>query len=101
MEMKNIHSIVYINTPIEYKLHKIYNISYTHTPTYVCMYNCVTTGSEADSYSLGKCNVRWSFILAMVLVLDLLVLSILAAILSRRRSNWPKSSVYGISNSIS
>lgn len=38
-------------------------------------------------YNVGKCEIRWAFILAIIGICDILSLSILALVLSRRQAN--------------
>jgi hypothetical protein len=40
----------------------------------------------SSSYYVGKCTVRWAYILAIVGIFDILFLSILAFVLARRQA---------------
>ena len=41
-------------------------------------------GPEADKYQLGRCGIRWAYMLAMVGAIDALVLAALGFVLSSR-----------------
>ncbi|KAK3734138.1 hypothetical protein RRG08_000050 [Elysia crispata] len=47
----------------------------------------VVCGLKADKYDLGLCDVRWGYILAIVLVFDAFILSILAFVLAAKQAN--------------
>lgn len=48
----------------------------------------ITDICETSSrYNVGKCEIRWAFILALIGIFDILSLSILALVLSRRQAN--------------
>ncbi|XP_069141446.1 LHFPL tetraspan subfamily member 3 protein-like isoform X1 [Argopecten irradians] len=44
-------------------------------------------GKEAGKYHWGRCNMRWAFILSIVLIFDGFVLSFLAFMLAKRQAN--------------
>ncbi|KAK6303173.1 hypothetical protein J4Q44_G00256270 [Coregonus suidteri] len=44
-------------------------------------------GEETGKYTLGNCSVRWSYILAIIGILDALILSFLAFVLGNRQNN--------------
>ena len=41
-------------------------------------------GGDTDSYSIGRCGVRWAFILAIIGIFDVFVLAILAFVMASR-----------------
>jgi hypothetical protein len=41
----------------------------------------------SSSYYVGKCTVRWAYILAIVGIFDILFLAILAFVMARRQAN--------------
>lgn len=43
-------------------------------------------GQDATGYNMDKCQMRWAFILAIVLIFDALILSILAFVLAVRQA---------------
>ena len=48
-------------------------------------------GDEASGYHLGKCDMRWAYILAIIGVFDILILAILAFVLAFRQADkWTK-----------
>ncbi|GFR78173.1 lipoma HMGIC fusion partner-like 3 protein [Elysia marginata] len=47
----------------------------------------VVCGLQADKFDLGVCDIRWGFILAIVLVFDAFILSILAFVLAAKQAN--------------
>ena len=48
----------------------------------------------SSSYYVGKCVIRWAYILAIVGIFDILFLSILALVLARRQaSNFQESQI--------
>ncbi|GFO44436.1 lipoma hmgic fusion partner-like 3 protein [Plakobranchus ocellatus] len=47
----------------------------------------VVCGLQADKYDLGVCDVRWGYILAIVLIFDAFILSILAFVLAAKQAN--------------
>ncbi|CAB1336792.1 unnamed protein product [Coregonus sp. 'balchen'] len=47
-------------------------------------------GEETGKYTLGNCSVRWSYILAIIGILDALILSFLAFIEVRDRRSDPR-----------
>ena len=46
----------------------------------------VNVCETSSSYYVGKCTVRWAYILAIVGIFDILFLSILAFVLARRQA---------------
>ncbi|XP_077294018.1 tetraspan membrane protein in hair cell stereocilia isoform X2 [Arctopsyche grandis] len=58
-----------------------------------------TCGVEASQYNLGRCGIRWAYLLAVIACLDAVILSTLAFILATRHvrlqpdSNYPSSEV--------
>ena len=61
-------------------------------------------GQEAGAYEIADCQVRWAYILGIVLIFDALILSILAFVLAARQAReLPaeekiKKGLYEISN---
>ena len=48
----------------------------------------------SSKYHVGKCEVRWAYILAVISIFDILILSILALVLSRKQiSNFKISTI--------
>lgn len=47
----------------------------------------IVCGLQADKYDPGVCDIRWGFILAIVLVFDAFILSILAFVLAAKQAN--------------
>lgn len=45
-------------------------------------------GEETGKYTLGRCSVRWAYILAIIGILDALILSFLAFVLGNRQSDF-------------
>lgn len=45
-------------------------------------------GEDTGKYTLGKCSVRWAYILAIIGVLDALILSFLAFVLGNRQRDF-------------
>jgi len=43
-------------------------------------------GDEADAYNMAKCQIRWAYILGIVLIFDALILGILAFVLAARQA---------------
>lgn len=44
-------------------------------------------GEETGKYTLGRCSMRWAYILAIIGILDALILSFLAFVLGNRQSD--------------
>ncbi|XP_019907237.1 LHFPL tetraspan subfamily member 4 protein-like isoform X2 [Esox lucius] len=44
-------------------------------------------GEKTGKYALGKCSVRWAYILAVIGILDALILSFLAFVLGNRQND--------------
>ncbi|XP_048740882.2 LHFPL tetraspan subfamily member 3 protein-like isoform X1 [Ostrea edulis] len=53
-----------------------------------------TCGKDAGKYRVGQCQVRWAFILSIVLVFDALILATLAFILAAKQANLLQKSEY-------
>jgi hypothetical protein len=53
-----------------------------------------TCGKDAGKYRVGQCQVRWAFILAIVLVFDALILATLAFILVAKQANLLQKADY-------
>lgn len=53
-----------------------------------------TCGPEAKSYSLGDCNFRWAYLLAVIASFDALILSALAFILATRHIKLQPEPLY-------
>ncbi|CAH1710474.1 LHFPL tetraspan subfamily member 3 protein [Aphis gossypii] len=53
-----------------------------------------TCGPEAKSYSLGDCNFRWAYLLAVIASVDALILSALAFILATRHIKLQPEPLY-------
>jgi hypothetical protein len=48
----------------------------------------------SNKYHVGKCQVRWAYILAVISIFDILILSVLALVLSRKQiSNFKISTI--------
>lgn len=59
-------------------------------------------GSTADKYTLGWCEMRWAYILSIVLVFDAFILAILAFFLSAKQADiLPKQEEYKEKSKIS
>jgi len=43
-------------------------------------------GQEATAYNMDKCQIRWGYILAIVLIFDALILAVLAFVLAARQA---------------
>ena len=43
-------------------------------------------GQEAKAYQMADCQIRWAYILGIVLIFDALILSILAFVLAARQA---------------
>jgi len=43
-------------------------------------------GPESGPYAMGKCNIRWAYILAILGIFDALILAILAFFLASKRA---------------
>lgn len=44
-------------------------------------------GQRTDKYTLGNCTVRWSYILAIICILDAVLLALLSFTLGNRQDN--------------
>lgn len=42
-------------------------------------------GEEADKYNLGGCQLRWTYLLALIAVIDVLVLTVLGYVLAYKQ----------------
>lgn len=43
-------------------------------------------GQDAKAYTFDKCQIRWAYILAIVLIFDALILAVLAFVLAARQA---------------
>lgn len=55
-------------------------------------------GAEAERFNMGRCGIRWAFILAIIGIFDAFVLAILAFVLSSRQAK--AKTEYGGQNGI-
>ncbi|XP_050422888.1 LHFPL tetraspan subfamily member 3 protein [Adelges cooleyi] len=53
-----------------------------------------TCGTDAKSYSLGDCSLRWAYLLAVIAALDAIILSALAFILATRHIKLQPEPLY-------
>lgn len=53
-----------------------------------------TCGKDADKYRVGQCQVRWAFILAIVLIFNALAMAVLAFVLAAKQANLLQKAEY-------
>lgn len=51
-------------------------------------------GKDADKYRVGQCQVRWAFILAIVLIFNALAMAVLAFVLAAKQANLLQKAEY-------